>query len=121
MKAALSEIQEQTVSQTAELASFAARLRFEDLPADVIEKAKICFRDALACCLFGVTQPWTRMLIDQAIEETLRFESPIQAWFRRATEDVELSGVTVPKDEMVLVVLGDGEPYYEDRHRVSPW
>lgn len=43
--------------------------------------------------------------IDSAIEETLRFESPIQAWFRRATEDVELSGVTVPKDEMVLVVL----------------
>jgi cytochrome P450 len=43
--------------------------------------------------------------IEAAIEETLRFESPIQAWFRRATEDVELSGVTVPKDEMVLVVL----------------
>src|SRR5205807_7341047 len=27
--------------------------------------------------------------INAAIEETLRFESPIQAWFRRATEDVE--------------------------------
>ncbi len=38
-------------------------------PADVVEKAKICFRDALACCLFGVTQPWTRMLIHQAMEE----------------------------------------------------
>jgi hypothetical protein len=60
MKAALSEIHDDKPSQTAELASFAARLRFEDLPADVIEKAKICFRDALACCLFGVTQPWTR-------------------------------------------------------------
>ena len=69
MKAALSEIHDDKASQTAELASFATRLRFEDLPADVIEKAKICFRDALACCLFGVTQPWTRMLIDQAIEE----------------------------------------------------
>ena len=55
--------------QTAALASFAARLRFGDLPADVIEKAKICFRDALACCLFGVTQPWTQMLIHQAMEE----------------------------------------------------
>jgi 2-methylcitrate dehydratase PrpD len=58
-----------TVSQTAELAAFAARLRFDDLPADVVDKAKTCFRDALACCLFGVTQPWTRMLITQATEE----------------------------------------------------
>src|SRR4029077_20333162 len=58
-----------TVSQTAELAAFAARLRFDDLPADVVDKAKICFRDALACCLFGVTQPWTQMLIAQATEE----------------------------------------------------
>ena len=69
MTAALSEVRAQSVSQTAELAAFAARLRFEQLPSDVVEKAKICFRDALACCLFGVTQPWTRMLIDQAIEE----------------------------------------------------
>jgi 2-methylcitrate dehydratase PrpD len=69
MSVALSEIRDDAVSQTAELASFAAQLRFENLPADVIEKAKICFRDALACCLFGVTQPWTRMLIDQVIEE----------------------------------------------------
>jgi 2-methylcitrate dehydratase PrpD len=69
MQAPSSEIHSETVSQTAELAAFAARLRFEDLPADVIDKAKICFRDALACCLFGVTQPWTRMLIDQAVED----------------------------------------------------
>src|ERR1700737_52547 len=69
MSVALSEIREDTVSQTAELASFAAGLRFEDLPPDGMEKAKICFRDAMACCLFGVTQPWTRRLIDQAIEE----------------------------------------------------
>ena len=40
MKAALSEISDVTKSQTAELASFATRLRFEDLPADVVDKAK---------------------------------------------------------------------------------
>src|SRR5207249_3204563 len=28
-------------------------------------------------------------LIESVIEETLRFESPIQAWFRRATTDTE--------------------------------
>ena len=69
MNVALRDIRDATASQTAELASFAARLRFEDLRADVVDKAKICFRDALACCLFGVTQSWTRMLIEQAIEE----------------------------------------------------
>jgi 2-methylcitrate dehydratase PrpD len=69
MTVAVSDVRGQALSATAELASFAARLRFEQLPADVIDKAKICFRDALACCLFGVTQPWTRMLIDQATEE----------------------------------------------------
>ena len=69
MTAALSEISAPALGETAELASFAARLRFEQLPADVVEKQKTCFRDALACCLFGVTQPWTRMLIEQAIEE----------------------------------------------------
>jgi len=63
------DLRDRASSQTAELASFAARLRFGELPADVIAKAKICFRDALACCLFGVTQPWTRMLIEQAVEE----------------------------------------------------
>src|ERR1700733_4879562 len=67
MNIAVGDISE--AGQTAALASFAAGLRFGDLPADVIEKAKICFRDALACCLFGVTQPWTKMLIHQAMEE----------------------------------------------------
>jgi 2-methylcitrate dehydratase PrpD len=69
MTVAVTDVRGAALSETAELASFAARLRFEQLPADVIEKAKICFRDALGCCLFGVTQPWTRMLIDQATEE----------------------------------------------------
>lgn len=59
--------------------------------------------------------------IDRAIEETLRFESPIQAWFRRATEDVELSGVTVPKDEMVLVVLASANRDEEQWECPAEW
>jgi cytochrome P450 len=43
--------------------------------------------------------------VESVIEETLRFESPIQAWFRRATTDTELSGVPVPRDAMLLVVI----------------
>ena len=44
-------------------------------------------------------------VIEDVIEETLRFESPIQAWFRRAAVDTTLSGVPVPKDAMLLVVI----------------
>ena len=41
--------------------------------------------------------------LDAFIEETLRMQSPIQAWFRRATEDVEIQGGG-PKDSRLLVV-----------------
>lgn len=43
--------------------------------------------------------------LEEVIEETLRHQSPIQAWFRRATRDVELSGITIPKDGMLLVLI----------------
>ena len=56
-------------SETADLAAFAANLRFEDIPSNVVAHAKLCFRDGLACCLFGMTQPWTRMLVELALEE----------------------------------------------------
>jgi 2-methylcitrate dehydratase PrpD len=69
MTAASTQMRDEPLGETAELAAFATRLRFEQLPADVVDKAKTCIRDALACCLFGVTLPWTRMLIEEAIEE----------------------------------------------------
>src|SRR5262249_51463736 len=69
MTVAVSDIRGQALGETAALASFAARLRLDALPSDVIDKATICIRDALACCLFGVTLPWPGMLIDQATEE----------------------------------------------------
>jgi len=43
------------------------------------------------------------VFLDALIEETLRMQSPIQAWFRRTTEDVELGGVTIPADSRLLV------------------
>lgn len=45
-------------------------------------------------------------LIKNVIEELLRFVSPVeQATERYAREDITLHGVTIPKGEMVLVVL----------------
>ncbi len=56
-------------SATKQLGEFAAALRYDDLPADVVARIKTCVLDALGCCLYGVTLPWTRMLIDLVVEE----------------------------------------------------
>src|SRR6185503_14761713 len=56
-------------SATRQLGEFATALRYEDLPADVVSRIKACVLDALGCCLFGVTLPWTRMLIDLVTAE----------------------------------------------------
>src|SRR5258705_865734 len=56
-------------SATHEMAAFAVGLTYEQLPAPVIERLKSCVLDVLGCCIFGVTLPWTRMLIDLAREE----------------------------------------------------
>lgn len=49
------------------------------------------------------TQP---MLIQSAVEEILRYDSPIQITTRVATEDIDLDGITIRVGEKVLVVLG---------------
>jgi cytochrome P450 len=45
-------------------------------------------------------------LIPGAVEEALRYESPIQVVFRTATQDVELAGVKIPKGAYVAPLLG---------------
>ncbi|RNE59269.1 MmgE/PrpD family protein [Cryobacterium tepidiphilum] len=47
---------------TAQLAGFAARLRFDDLPDAVVEHAKLCLLDTIGCGLFGSTLPWVEIL-----------------------------------------------------------
>ena len=54
---------------TAQLARFAAGLDYDHVPATVIARAKDCLIDALGCVVFGVTLPWTRMLIDFVAQE----------------------------------------------------
>jgi len=45
-------------------------------------------------------------LLASFIEEVLRFEGPVQGLARRATQDVEVGGVTIPEDTMVIVRYG---------------
>jgi cytochrome P450 len=54
---------------------------------------------------------WQRLrrepeLIDAAIEETLRFDSPVQFLMREAKEDVDLHGARIAARESVIVVMG---------------
>jgi cytochrome P450 len=44
--------------------------------------------------------------VDAVLEETLRWESPVQYVFRRATRAVEVHGVEIPQDATVTLVLG---------------
>ena len=45
-------------------------------------------------------------LIPQLIEETLRFDAPVQIVFRTLTEDVELHGQTMKKGQIVGLLVG---------------
>ncbi len=59
-------------------------------------------------------------LIPAAIEETLRYESPVQMLFRIAREDIEMHGQRIPKGAMVWPVLGSAnrdEAKYPDPDR----
>ena len=69
-------------------------------------------------------------LVPSAVEEMLRFDSSVQMTGRVAFEDVEFSGVTIPKGEQVLTLLGaanrdpeqydDPEGFRVDRQNVQP-
>jgi cytochrome P450 len=45
-------------------------------------------------------------LVPALIDETLRFDAPIQLVFRRTTEDVQLRGMEIPKASTVTALLG---------------
>ena len=45
-------------------------------------------------------------LARSAFEETIRFESPVQQFFRTATRDTKLAGVEITEDERVMIFFG---------------
>jgi cytochrome P450 len=56
--------------------------------------------------------------IEALLEETLRWDTPVQYIFRRAKEDVEIAGTKIPKDGIVTLLTGsanrDPEHWGED-------
>ena len=45
-------------------------------------------------------------LIPAAVEELMRFDSPVQADFRRGHEDCEMNGFALRKRDNIVVLLG---------------
>lgn len=52
--------------ETVRLAEYAAALRYEDIPADVLDAAKNTIADGIACCVFGYRFPWSHAIMRYA-------------------------------------------------------
>ena len=54
------------MSAAQRLAEFAVGLKYEQIPAEVLERAKDCVIDTVGACVFGSQLPWTQMVIEYA-------------------------------------------------------
>jgi 2-methylcitrate dehydratase PrpD len=52
---------------TERLAAYAAALKFDELPQAVVERAKHCLIDAVACAIIGRQFPWSAMELEEAL------------------------------------------------------
>jgi len=48
-------------------------------------------------------------LIPQVVEETLRYDGPVQGIFRQATHDIELAGTTIPAGSLVFPLFASAD------------
>jgi 2-methylcitrate dehydratase PrpD len=52
--------------ETVQLAEYAAALRYEDIPADVVDAAKNTIADGIAACVYGYRFPWSQAIVRYA-------------------------------------------------------
>src|SRR5260370_16486038 len=52
--------------ETVQVAQFAASYRYDDIPRDVVERAKQCIADTIATVVFGYDLPWSRIVVGYA-------------------------------------------------------
>lgn len=50
-------------NETALVAQYAASSRYDDIPPDVVDRAKQCIADTIAAIIFGYDLPWSRMVV----------------------------------------------------------
>jgi len=46
------------------LAEFICGLRYEDIPAEVLDRIKLLILDSLGCAIYGAHLPWSQILVD---------------------------------------------------------
>jgi 2-methylcitrate dehydratase PrpD len=63
--------------ETVQVAQFAAAYRYEDIPPDVVERAKQCIADTIATVIFGYDLPWSRIVVAYAEKNGAGGESRI--------------------------------------------
>jgi len=52
--------------ETVQVAQFAASYRYDDIPPDVVERAKQCIIDTIAVVIFGYDLPWSQIVVAYA-------------------------------------------------------
>jgi 2-methylcitrate dehydratase PrpD len=52
--------------ETSQVAEYAASCRYDDIPGDVVERAKQCIADTIATVIFGYDLPWSRIVVAYA-------------------------------------------------------
>jgi 2-methylcitrate dehydratase PrpD len=50
-------------NETTQVAKYAASFRYDDIPPDVVDRAKQCITDTIATIIFGYDLPWSRMIV----------------------------------------------------------
>ena len=57
---------QEMADETVRLATYAAQLRYEDIPAAVVQRAKDCITDTVAVIVQGNGLPWSQMIVAYA-------------------------------------------------------
>ncbi len=60
------------IGATQQLARYAVGLRYQQIPSEVIARAKACLLDTLAVTLYGSTKPWSQSVINYVRGLSLR-------------------------------------------------
>jgi 2-methylcitrate dehydratase PrpD len=99
------------MSLTSQIAEFVTRVRYEDLPADVVEVSRRAHLDTIGVILAGVGQPVTRAVQAVLAEEGARpVASQLGTGFRTSMSGAAwvngVSGHALDYDDVSLSVLG---------------
>lgn len=99
------------MSTAAEIAAWGTRLRYEDLPADVVQVSKRAFLDTIGVVLAGVREPVTQAVHGMLVEEGARpVASQLGTTFKTSMSGAALvngaSGHALDYDDVNLSMLG---------------